>query len=93
MMSTEEEEELQTMMVMMMMMKTTTRDGEEERRGRRRKATTKQRNKNENESGVCARFLYKALSVSPSTLPTFHGIFHPRGTCAASLCWLDENVD
>lgn len=93
MMSTEEEEELQTMMVMMMMMKTTTRDGEEERRGRRRKATTKQRNKNENESGVCARFLYNALSVSPSTLPTFHGIFHPRGTCAASLCWLDENVD
>ncbi len=70
-------------------------DDERWRRGEKRKKekTTKQRNKNENESGVCARFLYNALSVSPSTLPTFHGIFHPRGTCAASLCWLDENVD
>jgi hypothetical protein len=68
-------------------------DDERWRRGEKRKKTTKQRNKNENESGVCARFLYNALSVSPSTLPAFHGIFHPRGTCAASLCWMDENVD
>ncbi len=69
------------------------REEEEEEEEKRQQNTTKQRNKNENESGVCARFLYNALSVSPSTLPTFHGIFNPRGTCAASLCWLDENVD
>jgi hypothetical protein len=91
MMSTEEEEELQTMMVMMMMMKTTTRDGEEERRGEK---TTKQRNKNENESGVCARFLYNALSVSPSTLPTFHGIFIP-GERAPHPCvgWIERRLN
>jgi hypothetical protein len=67
-------------------------DDERWRRGEKKKSDkgTKTRTRL-----ACARafFITLSLSLPPSTLPTFHGIFHPRGTCAASLCWLDENVD